>query len=183
MSMNSERVKQWRKNTKDRIINAMGNGCCICGYNKSHRSLTLHHIDPSKKELTFAALRATPTSWNVIVTELRKCVLVCSNCHGEIHDNITEIPADAARFNENYATYKDVLIVSKTKKCPVCDADMSPDHKTCSRRCAATQTGKVNWNEINLAELLHNKSYLAIANELGISDAAVHKRAKKLGLK
>ena len=183
MSKNSDSVKKWRKNTKDRIIDVMGGGCCVCGYNKSQRSLALHHLDPDEKELSFASLRASPMCWDSIVAELRKCVLVCSNCHGEIHDNITKIPTDAPKFNENYANYREVLKVSKYIKCPVCDDYMSPDHKTCSRRCAAKQTGKVNWDEINLAVLLQTKSYTVIADELGISDASVHKRAKKIGLK
>ena len=50
MSNKSEAVKIWRKNTKQKMIKAMGNHCQICNYNKCPEALELHHIDPSEKE-------------------------------------------------------------------------------------------------------------------------------------
>lgn len=183
MSKNSDHVKKWRKNTKDRIIQAMGGSCCICGYNKTHRSMALHHIDPTQKELSFGALRASPKNWDSIVCELRKCVLVCNNCHGEIHDNITQLPQPIPVFDEQFANYRDILRASKTINCPVCGEPMPSKNKTCSLICSGKLHRRFDWDSIDLAELLKTKSYLAIADELGVSDGAVHKRARKLGLK
>lgn len=185
MSKNSDHVKRWRENTKDRIIESMGGGCCVCGYNITHRSLTLHHINPMDKEISLGSIRATPRKWDIIVSELRKCVMVCANCHGEIHAGITTIPIHAPKFNEYYADYKHILKLSKIKitQCPVCDKDMPLGQKTCSLICSGKQHRRVDWDNIDLAEMLKVKSYISIAEDLGISDAAVHKRAKKLGLK
>lgn len=108
MSKKSEAVKRWRENTKKRIVEAMGGKCQICGYLRCYRVLELHHLDPTKKELSFGAIRATPRSWALIVVELRKCILLCSNCHVEVHANITEIPKKFTKFNENFAVYKDI---------------------------------------------------------------------------
>lgn len=101
-----EGVKRWRKRSKQRIIDSMGGKCQICSYHKSTRALVLHHFDPSKKELSFGAIRANPRSWDKIVVELRKCVLLCSNCHLELHDNECELPAVYSSFNEDFAKYK-----------------------------------------------------------------------------
>jgi len=85
MSSRSEAVKKWRRNTKERIITAMGGKCACCGYNKCHDAMDLHHLNPNEKEFSFAAIRANPKNWDSIVQELRKCVLLCNRCHREIH--------------------------------------------------------------------------------------------------
>ena len=79
--MSSQYVKEWRKKTKLRIIKAMGGKCQICDYDRCPEAFDLHHLDPSTKEMTFSSIRANPKAWITIVKELRKCVLLCSNCH------------------------------------------------------------------------------------------------------
>lgn len=60
-----------------------GGKCMICKYDKHQNSLDFHHTDPSTKESTFSKLRWK--KWSTYKEELDKCILVCSNCHGEIH--------------------------------------------------------------------------------------------------
>ena len=103
MSVGSERVKKWRAQTKERIVSAMGGSCIICGYNKCHSALDLHHLDPKQKTFGFGAIRGNPKSWDKIVIELRKCVLLCRNCHGEYHEGLFLIPEDAPKFNEAFS--------------------------------------------------------------------------------
>lgn len=99
-------INKWRKKTKQRIVAAMGGKCYVCGYNKCDEVLSLHHLDPSKKEFSMGAMRANPISWERIVVELKKCVMVCSNCHGEIHYGIIELPKNVTTtFNDDYLTY------------------------------------------------------------------------------
>jgi 5-methylcytosine-specific restriction endonuclease McrA len=101
----SEKVKRWRKNTKRRIIAAMGGSCRHCGYDKCDEALECHHIDPTEKEFGFGAMRANPKSWERIVVELRKCVLLCANCHREVHAGL--IPDNfVSSFNEEWIDYK-----------------------------------------------------------------------------
>ena len=106
MSKNSDAVKRWRKNTKRRIIESMGGKCQICGYDNCDSALALHHIDPNEKEISFGAIRANPKNWLSIVEELRKCILLCHNCHSEIHANVTKLPEQYTIFDENYIEYK-----------------------------------------------------------------------------
>lgn len=85
-------VKSWRRRWKSRIIIAMGGRCGCCGYDKSEEALQLHHVDPGKKEVSFSFMRAQPRAAESLIPELLKCVLVCSNCHFEIHAGITPNP-------------------------------------------------------------------------------------------
>lgn len=62
--------------------------CEICGYNKCIEALDFHHRDPSKKDFTISSTRKGGKgvgSWPELKKELDKCILVCSNCHREIH--------------------------------------------------------------------------------------------------
>lgn len=100
--MSAKRVQKWREKTKARAVESMGGSCALCGYNKCSWSLTFHHLDPSTKKFNIAF--AHSRSWSTIVEELRKCVLLCHNCHNEVHAGITNINASCPKFDESYAT-------------------------------------------------------------------------------
>lgn len=57
--------------------------CKLCGYDKNFAALDLHHVDPSAKEHQVSVMRNH--SEEVIIKELEKCILICSNCHRELH--------------------------------------------------------------------------------------------------
>jgi 5-methylcytosine-specific restriction endonuclease McrA len=63
-------------------------GCCVrCGYDKYQGALEFHHLNPKEKD--FNPSRLKNYSFNEkLKNELNKCILVCSNCHREIHDEI-----------------------------------------------------------------------------------------------
>lgn len=62
-----------------------GGKCERCGYNKYLGALEFHHIDPSKKEFTIGD---SNFRLKECVEEIKKCVLICSNCHKELHANL-----------------------------------------------------------------------------------------------
>lgn len=178
----SERVKKWRRDTKERIIKIMGGQCQICSYNKSQTALELHHIDPTKKELSFASVRANPKKWDDIFNELLKCILLCANCHREIHDGTTKLPDEYILPDESLRNYK--LVPTIRDVCSVCGKEKLKVNKTCSYKCSFMIRSKIKWAEIDLYDLLVVKklSYCEIGRRLGVSDNAVRKRAKNLAL-
>jgi hypothetical protein len=74
---------------KKKLVDLKGGKCIKCGYNKSNAALQFHHIDPEKKDFNFSKYRNTSFEKNkdAILAELDKCILVCANCHAEIHSN------------------------------------------------------------------------------------------------
>lgn len=82
--------EQSQRYTKYRLqsIKRMGGKCCLCGYDKYHGSLHFHHLDPSQKDPQWKLLKARPVKQ--IRAELSKCILVCANCHGEIHAGLVD---------------------------------------------------------------------------------------------
>src|SRR5690606_19418515 len=84
MSKNSEEVMRAQKRKKQHAVDMFGSECSICGYNKCLEALEFHHLDKSTKEEkpSYIIMR---WSWERVKKELDKCILVCSNCHKEIH--------------------------------------------------------------------------------------------------
>ena len=177
MSVSSERVKKWRASTKDRMVEAMGGKCQCCGYDKTNKALAFHHIDPKEKDMGFGDTRANPKSWSKIVEELRKCILVCHNCHSEIHDGIRMLPKKYVTFNEEFSDYRKV---AEFDSCPVCGNDKPVKQKFCSHKCAQTNKRKVDWDSIDLLDLLSKHSISELERMLGVSNAAIYKRRDKI---
>ncbi len=71
-------------------IEYLGGRCMICGYNKCLTALEFHHL--YNKKFGFSS-RGITRSWQKIKEELKKCVLVCSNCHKEIHAGLVQLPS------------------------------------------------------------------------------------------
>ena len=75
-----------RRKSKEKIVYCLGGECQICGYKKCNDALHLHHIDPSTKSFTVGGSRSTENNWEIIKEEIKKCILLCGNCHSEYHN-------------------------------------------------------------------------------------------------
>lgn len=73
-----------RKKIKEKAIKEMGGKCFICGYNKCPQALEFHHLKSSPKNFGLSSKGITH-SWDKIRQEIKKCLLLCANCHREIH--------------------------------------------------------------------------------------------------
>jgi hypothetical protein len=70
-----------------KIIRAkkFGGGKCVkCDYNKNFAALDFHHKE--NKVSNVSRLCLSDASWKRIQTEINKCILLCSNCHRELHN-------------------------------------------------------------------------------------------------
>jgi hypothetical protein len=76
-------VKQRRIKRKQLLVNLIG-GCQICGYNKCNDAIDLHHLHNKQFEVSSRSLQF---SFERVIRELAKCVMVCKNCHSEIHSS------------------------------------------------------------------------------------------------
>lgn len=58
--------------------------CAKCGDNRGY-VLDYHHIDPSEKENTIARMTSNNYELDKVYDEIKKCVVLCANCHREFH--------------------------------------------------------------------------------------------------
>ena len=87
----SEAVQRRRDKIKQLAIEYKGSKCEICGYNKCIAALEFHHKDPAEKDFGISAKGYT-RSWEAVKIELDKCILVCANCHRELHSSLIQKP-------------------------------------------------------------------------------------------
>lgn len=85
-------VAKRRKKLRAMALASMGGTCMICGYTKSSEALEFHHRS-GKKDFGISEKGMT-RSWAKIQTELKKCILLCANCHREVHHGLTQLPAE-----------------------------------------------------------------------------------------
>lgn len=63
-----------------------GGACEICGYCKNIAALEFHHINPEEKEFNVDMRKFSNMNLEKLEAELEKCILVCANCHRELHN-------------------------------------------------------------------------------------------------
>ena len=68
------------------LVKKLGGRCSICGYNKNLSALTFHHINPKEKNCKLDLRSLSNRRQSLIDAESKKCILVCHNCHSEIHN-------------------------------------------------------------------------------------------------
>jgi hypothetical protein len=62
--------------------------CEICGYDRCKSSLDFHHTDPSQKEYSisdFTVKAFNERNREKALNEIKKCIVLCANCHRELH--------------------------------------------------------------------------------------------------
>ncbi|USN95092.1 MAG: hypothetical protein H6791_01550 [Candidatus Nomurabacteria bacterium] len=88
-----KKVSERRKLLLDKTIEYKGGKCIVCKHNKCKRALVFHHLNPKEKSFGISSKGIT-RSWSSLQKELDKCVLLCANCHAEVHDGITQLPIE-----------------------------------------------------------------------------------------
>jgi hypothetical protein len=83
----NEQTMERQRLQKTLAIQYKGGSCIICGYNKCNSALEFHHLDPKEKDFSLGEMKQKKFN-DEIKKELDKCVLLCANCHREIHSKI-----------------------------------------------------------------------------------------------
>ena len=79
----SKNVSNQRRRNKQKLIEHFGGKCSKCSYNKCNAALEFHHIEENKE--FGIAQNGKSISFSAMLKEAEKCILVCANCHREIH--------------------------------------------------------------------------------------------------
>jgi hypothetical protein len=195
MSREYNNFQAWRQRVKLRLVEAFGGRCGLCGYDRCIRNLVFHHLDPSAKDFAITSKRIP--GWANLIVEVRKCVMLCANCHGEVHHGVTPIPETCRRFDERFATYEGWSVNSNKKKqrppCRHCREPMQNrfNKKYCSRKCfglahrgplKAKVRSNLTADDITMLLAEHGNRWTLAAESIGISDNGLRKLAATRGL-
>jgi len=78
-------VVNCRRENKRKLVEYKGGCCEKCGYDKCIDAFDFHHMDPNQKDF---GISAKSYSFERLKKEVDKCILVCRNCHAELHYEI-----------------------------------------------------------------------------------------------
>ncbi len=65
-------------------------------HERNHAALEFHHARPGTKSFQLDLRSLSNRSWERVLEESVKCILVCGNCHAEVHNPGCEIRSVAA---------------------------------------------------------------------------------------
>lgn len=86
----NSRKKKHRDTLRQFIQNyKLQRGCALCGYNKCAGALEFHHEGDNKEFCISSAIRNARSKVN-IRKEMKKCIILCANCHRELHEELNK---------------------------------------------------------------------------------------------
>lgn len=192
------KVAEHRRIFKVRCVDYKGGRCSRCGYNKYPAALEFHHRDPRQKDFHMGAGRTM--SWEKAVVELDKCDLVCSNCHKEVHEDLRQATVESHRqylTDKSRKTKKVAVACAACGRCIFKHPSQAERYKThfCNLDCrhkrqpppsmssSRSSNTKITWpSDTDLQSMIWSSSVLAVSKRLNVSDQAVRKRCRRLGI-
>lgn len=178
----SQQVMECRKRKRIKLVQLFGNKCSLCGYDRCSAALEFHHINPEEKDFALSVSNSKSLKRNV--EEAKKCLLVCANCHREIHNGLYE-GVDLFQYQH---ISSDLLIELEKEKeelvCKNCGAPITIYSR--SGLCVScAQSAKYRTRIDNkptreqLKALIRDKSFLEIGRMYEVSDNAIRKWCDK----
>lgn len=82
--MSPQKLKEWQKKRREKFRKRLQRikierGCVRCGFKSHYAALQFHHRNPTEKK--FDLSKGENYSWKMCEAELKKCDVVCANCH------------------------------------------------------------------------------------------------------
>ena len=81
-------VHKRRRKIREMAVEYKDGSCERCGYNRCIDALEFHHNNSSEKDFSISRKGYT-RSWAKVKEELKKCSLLCANCHRELHAQVS----------------------------------------------------------------------------------------------
>ena len=150
-------MKNWERINKNKYFNQQvrglmrkyhfimqkGGKCEICGYSENFSALEFHHINPDEKELKLDMRSFSNNKYELLSKEVEKCMLLCANCHREIHnpalklENIPNIINDKKDEQINYRRTFGPIEPPKRAFCLNCGKEFkyAKGKKFCCEQC------------------------------------------------
>lgn len=73
---NKSAIKTYHENKNKLIAYLKDHPCSDCG-NSDIRVLEFHHVKKKYRAVT----HLLSSSWNIVLREIKKCIVICANCH------------------------------------------------------------------------------------------------------
>ena len=185
--MSSQTISDFRRRRKINLIKVCGDQCNICGYNKTVSALEFHHIIPQNKK--YGVSSGTCHQLEDDLIEIQKCILVCANCHREIHeglyseDFLLEKKIFKKEIAEQLIKERDDLKKVTHYYCKTCGKEITRGANYCSNCVKETQRIVKNRpSRDELKHLIRTIPFTKIGEMYNVTDNAIRKWCKSCNL-
>jgi DNA polymerase II large subunit len=98
------KIRRFR--AKAAAVKYLGGKCKKCGWEGNQAALQFHHKNSNEKEFNIG--NVANKSWDVILQEMQKCILLCANCHAIHHStkNDKVFLAEASEYKGRGLNFK-----------------------------------------------------------------------------
>lgn len=73
-----------RRQVANKLMEIKSCGCVFCSEDDPI-CMDFHHLDPKTKNFEVGYAASLGLKWESVEAEIRKCVVVCANCHRKVH--------------------------------------------------------------------------------------------------
>lgn len=173
MNRRSAAVMNWRNRTKMKLVEYKGGKCELCGYCKEiPAAFHFHHVDPEKKDFNVSGCSR---KFESLLEEVKKCQLLCGNCHAEVHWVLDKQNREARQTSVTATRLQDA-------ECPKCKKRFKPASnriKYCSVECAKlNQRRSTRPDQEQLRRDVEELGWCGAGRKYGVSDNAIRKWLK-----
>ncbi len=107
----AEKQKQKGIDKKLQLIKMLGEvKCSRCGYDKNLACLSFHHKNPNDREFSLDQRICSMYSMKRLITEAKKCEVLCMNCHTEHHNPQHEIGGPSPHSSGEPIVYETIAL-------------------------------------------------------------------------
>ncbi len=99
-----EDVARMRRERKSRAVALMGRVCFTCDRDGPLTLFEFHHWDSRQKDFGVSE-DGIMRAWPKVLAELAKCVMLCANCHREVHAGVRELDEGLLGLAEGAPVY------------------------------------------------------------------------------
>ena len=179
--MSYDYVKTFRQKLKNNLVYVHGGKCALCGYDKCFSALEFHHINSDDKDFSLGANANVSTEKALL--ESQKCIILCANCHREVHSEMIDNEKLISTYSEERAKIVlEELYKQKEKtipKCIDCGVEISELRAIRCPACASLARRVCDRpNREELKSLIRTLPFTSIAKKYGVSDRAIGKWCK-----
>jgi len=177
---NSKDVVNFIRRRKADLKSVFHSKCCLCGFSEVQEALEFHHVVPEEKEFAICGSQNQTKALLLQLEEMKKTILVCSNCHRGIHAGIYQVPDNWEDFYDNEIAQNLINKLEEVKShkiyyCQNCGKEICKGSKLCEACSHLSQRVCERPSREELKELIRKKPFTQIAAQYGVTDNAIRK--------
>lgn len=180
MAATSQTVIDFIKRRKANLRSVFHSKCCLCGFDEVQEALEFHHVKEEEKEFSICSSSNQTKALEPQLKELKKCILLCANCHRGVHAGIYQVPENWQDFYDNEIAEKLLTDLQEIKThkiyyCKNCGKEIKTKSQYCVECGHEVQRKCERPSREELKEKIRTQSFLSIGREYGVTDNAIRK--------